>query len=92
MGINGGSISKKNLSNPALSRFPNLRDAYVDLEVGDEKVTHTLPDSFIDGEHMPSLKQMEFYAFIDPGQKEKFLSGTLARRLGSNLVYDEPEC
>jgi hypothetical protein len=90
-GVNGGPIENSTLKNLLESSFPNLKEAYIDLECEKNEQNYRIPDLLISGSSWPNIQKMEFtggYAF---GEKEKLLSSEFIHRNKIKVLFDDPE-
>ncbi len=70
-GSNGGFISQSTLDALLESRYPQLREVFLDLECDDDDYGYRIPSTFQPRSGMPKLKQFEIAGGFAQGQKQR---------------------
>ena len=76
-GINGGPPSVNTVANLLSSAFPNLRELYIDLEIDDDNLRYSIPDTLLADNVFPRLKKFQLVGNFRKGEKERLLNSPL---------------
>jgi len=89
--VNGGFISQKSLDNVLSSDYPELHEAFIDLECEENDQEYTIPEVFLSGLNVPNLQKIEFTGGYKGGESEIVENSPLGKRNGFHVHFEKPE-
>lgn len=88
--LNRGPISNETLDFLLSSSFSKLEYLYLDLSI-DVAIEYELPDTFLQGINLPSLRKMEIVGRYREGEVDKLVTSPLCQRNGFKLLLEVDE-
>lgn len=88
-GVNAGASSELSILNLLSSNYPNLKQAYIDLENDKSNEQYQLPKSFLSGKNTPKLQQLEITGIFLSGEKQKLKNSMLLQNSDLKVLVED---
>ena len=81
-GSNGGFLSHSTFTKLLESDYPDLEEAFLNLECEDDDFGYRFSEKFLEGEELPRLKKLEITGGFLEGERERLLASPIGTRSG----------